>query len=137
VSPSLPYHIAAVLLAIFAVGHTLGFRRVDPRWDADAVVRSMETVRFPVQGFRRTYWDLYVGFGLFVTILLLFSAILAWELGRTSPELVRALPLVRWTFAVAYAGVTLLNWRYFFIAPIVFSTLITLCLFVGAWLSRA
>ncbi len=26
------YRIAAVLLVLFAAGHTVGFRRVDPRW---------------------------------------------------------------------------------------------------------
>jgi len=32
---SLLYRIAAVLLVFYAAGHTMGFRRVDPRWHRD------------------------------------------------------------------------------------------------------
>jgi hypothetical protein len=31
--------------------------------------------------------------------------------------------------------VTILSWRYFFILPIVFLTMITVCLVAAAWLS--
>jgi hypothetical protein len=33
---SLFYRIASLLLALFAVGHTLGFRQNNPAWGADA-----------------------------------------------------------------------------------------------------
>ena len=78
---SLLYRIASGLLVLFAIGHTLGFRRTDPRWGADSVVRSMRATRFNVDGLSRTYWDFFTGFGLFVTVFLLFAAILAWEFG--------------------------------------------------------
>jgi hypothetical protein len=42
---------------LFAIGHTLGFRKVDPRWGADSVTTAMQSVRFEVQGFSRGYWD--------------------------------------------------------------------------------
>ena len=54
------YRIAAVLLLLFALGHTLGFRQSDPKWGVDALLGSMRSIRFDVQGFRRTYWDLFV-----------------------------------------------------------------------------
>jgi hypothetical protein len=34
---SLLYRVSSVLLVLFAVGHTIGFRHVDPKWNADAV----------------------------------------------------------------------------------------------------
>jgi len=40
-----------------------------------------------------------------------------------------------WTFALCFAAITVLNLKYFFIIPIVFSTVITLCLTAAAWLS--
>jgi hypothetical protein len=55
---SLFYRIAAVLLLFFAVGHTLGFRQSDPSWGVDALLGSMRSIHFDVQGFSRTYWDL-------------------------------------------------------------------------------
>jgi hypothetical protein len=35
------YRIAAVLLLLFAAGHTLGFRQPDPTWGVDALLGSM------------------------------------------------------------------------------------------------
>jgi hypothetical protein len=40
-----------------------------------------------------------------------------------------------WGFAVSFAVVAYLSWRYFFIIPIVFSIAIFLCLAAAAWLS--
>ena len=75
------YRIAAVLLLFFAIGHTLGFRQSDPRWGVDALLVAMQSIHFEVQGFNRTYWDLFVAAGLSVGVSYLFAAILAWQLG--------------------------------------------------------
>jgi len=56
---SLFYRITAVLLLLFAVGHTLGFRQSDPTWGVDPLIGSMRSIHFDVQGFSRTYWDLF------------------------------------------------------------------------------
>ena len=40
-----------------------------------------------------------------------------------------------WAFALCFAVVTILSWRYLFAIPIVFSIVITLCLTAAAWLS--
>ena len=53
---SMFYRIAAVLLLLFAVGHTLGFRQSNPKWGVDALLGSMRSIHFDVQGFNRTYW---------------------------------------------------------------------------------
>src|SRR5437762_8810215 len=52
------YRIAAVLLLLFAVGHTVGFRQSDPQWGVDALLTSMRSIHFDVQGFTRTYLGL-------------------------------------------------------------------------------
>lgn len=129
------YRISAVLLVLFAGGHTIGFRRVDPHWGIDAVVAGMQTTRFDVQGLSRTYWGFYVGFGLFVTVLLLFAAVLAWQLGKLPADVLRVMPLLTWGFALSFLAVTYLSWRYFFPAPVIFSAVIALCLVIAAWLS--
>ena len=59
---SVIYRIASVLLFLFAVGHTLGFRRVDPRWGVDSIIGALRSTQFHVQGFDRSYWDFYTGF---------------------------------------------------------------------------
>src|SRR5579864_5249997 len=108
---SLLYRASSVLLVLFAAGHQLGFRRVDPRWKADAVVASMKATRFDVQGFPRSYWDFYVGFGLFVTALLLFAAVLAWQLGSAAAAGPGALTVVRWAFAACFVVAAATTWR--------------------------
>jgi hypothetical protein len=129
------YRIAAVLLLLFDVGHTFGFRQSDPEWGVDTLLGSMRSIHFNVQGFSRTYWDLFVGAGFFVSVFLLFAALLAWQLGGLSAETLALMRRTAWSLALCFAGVTILSWKYFFLLPILFLSLITLCLVAAAWLS--
>ena len=129
---SLLYRIASVLLILFALGHTLGFRRVDPRWKLDSIIAALRSTHFEVQGLNRTYWDFYVGFGLFVTILLLFAAILTWQLGGLPKEHLSAMRVVGWSLAACFVVVTFLSWKYFFIVPVIFSGVVAICLILAA-----
>ncbi len=129
------YRIASVLLVLFAIGHTLGFRKIDPKWGVDSLIGSMQSIHFDVQGFSRTYWDFYVGFGLFVSVFLLFAAVLAWKLGGLPAETWARMRGTAWAFALCFAAVTVLSWTYFFIIPVVFSIMVTVCLVAAAWLS--
>jgi len=134
-SPSLFYRAASVLLVLFAAGHTLGFRDTRNMEGADTVVALMRSVHFTIQGSRRAYWDFYVGFGLFVTAFLLFSALLSWQLGGLSRDLLARMPAVTWGLAICFVAVTVLSWTNFFVVPAVFSLLTTACLIAGAWLA--
>lgn len=129
------YRISSVLLMLFAAGHTLGFRKTDPKWGVDSLIGLMQSVHFDAQGFNRTYWDFYVGFGLFVSVFLVFAAVLAWQLGGLASETLALMRGPAWSLVVCFAAVTILSWRYFFIAPIVFAVVITVCLTAAAWLS--
>jgi len=132
---SLLYRIASVLLILFALGHTLGFQRVDPRWGIDSIIVALRSTHFDVQGLNRTYWDFYTGFGLFVTVLLVFIALLSWQLGGLSKESLLAMPVVTWGFAACFVVVTFLSWKYFFMVPMIFSGVVTVCLIFAAWIA--
>lgn len=132
---SMFYRIAAVLLLLFAVGHTLGFRQSDPKWGIDALLGSMRSIHFDVQGFNRTYWDLFVAAGFSLGVFYLFAAILAWQLGGLPAATLSLMRGTAWAFALCFAAITLVSWRYLFIIPITFSIVITLCLTAAAWLS--
>ena len=132
---SLLYRIASILLLLFAAGHTLGFRQIDPKWGVDSLIQSMRSIRFNANGFDRTYWDFFVGFGLFVTVLMVFASIIAWQLGGLSTETLAAMRISAWGFVICFAVVAYLSWRYFFMLPVIFSIAIFLCLAVAAWLS--
>jgi hypothetical protein len=110
------YRVAAVLLLLFDAGHTSGFPWSDPKWGVD--LGAMRSTHFYIMGFSRTYWDFYVGFGLFVSVFLL--------------ALMRG---TAWVFALCFTAITALSWKYFFVVPVVFSIVITVCLIAAAWLS--
>jgi hypothetical protein len=129
------YRISSVLLVLFAAGHTFGFRQNNPEWGAEAVLGLMRSVHFDAQGFNRTYWDFFSAFGLFFSVFLLFSAVLAWLLGGFAVETLARVRSVAWALAICFVAVTALSWRYAFTTPLVFSALITVCLIAAAWLS--
>ena len=129
------FRIAAVLLLLLSVGHTLGFRQSDPTWGVDALLVSMRSIHFDVQGFSRTYWDLFVAAGFSVGVLYLFAAVLAWQLGGLPAETLAAMRITVWALALCFAAITVVSWKYLFILPIVFSMLITVFLAAAAWLS--
>src|SRR5690242_4845292 len=80
------YRIASILLVLYAIGHTWGFWQVDPKWGVDSLVQSMKSTHFNANGSDRTYWDFFFGFGLFVTVLMLFASVVAWQFGRVPAE---------------------------------------------------
>jgi hypothetical protein len=130
---SLLYRIASVLLLLFAIGHTLGFRQTNPAWGVGSLIDSMRSIHFDAQGFSRTYWDFFSAFGLFFSVFLLFAAVLAWQLGGLPAETFAR--RTAWALAICFAAVTALSLKYAFTTPIVFSTMITMCLIAAAWLS--
>jgi hypothetical protein len=129
---SIFYRAAAVLLLLFAVGHTADAFQTDPAWKIDELVASMQSIHFDVLGSNRTYWDFFLAQGLTVGVFLAFSAVLAWQLGGLPAESLARLRLARWAFAVCFAAVTVVSVMYLFAIPIAFSALITLCLIAAA-----
>jgi hypothetical protein len=135
VNASILYRIASVLLLLFATGHTTGFHQIDPKWGVDAVIREMQSKRFDVLGSSRTYWDFYIGFGLFVSVFLLFLALLTWQLAGLAAATRASMRAIAWSLVICFGALVILSIRYFFIIPTVFSILILLCLTAAAWLS--
>ena len=132
---SIFYRIAAFLLLFFAVAHTFGFSQSDPKWGVDALLASMRSIHFDVMGVNRTYWDLFMAAGLCVGVFYLFSAILAWQLGGLPAATLALMRGTSWAFALCFAAITVVSWRYLFVIPVVFSAVITVCLILAAWLS--
>jgi hypothetical protein len=130
---SLFHRIAAILLLLFAVGHTLGFRQSDPTWGVDTLLGSMRSIHFEVQGFSRTYWDLFVAAGFSVGVFYLFAAVLAWQLCGLPAQTLAVMRVTVWDLALSFAAITVVSWRYLFVVPIAFSILITVCLTAAVW----
>jgi hypothetical protein len=129
------YRIAAVLLVLFAAGHTLAFHQTDPQWGIDPYLHFLRSIHFDIQGSDRTFWDFFLAAGYSVGVLYLFTAVLAWQLSRLPPDTLARMRVTAWAFALCFAAIAILSWTYLFVIPIAFSTLITLCLVAAAWLA--
>ena len=135
--PFNPMHLlraAAVLLVLFAVGHTLGFLAFKaPTQEGRAVFASMNEVRFSVGGHDYSYGGFYRGFGLDVSAYLIFTALLAWRIGdfvRESPRLVRSLTTYLLALQLVNAGVSV---AYFSLAPQVLSAFMVVLVAAALW----
>ena len=127
------YRVASVLLLLFAVGHTVGFQQSDPAWGVGAVLGSMQSSQFTIQGFTRTYWDFFLGAGFTVGALYLFAAVLAWQLGGLPVATLASMRATTWSFAACFVAIMVLSWRYLFWIPIAMSGVIAACLAAAAW----
>jgi hypothetical protein len=96
----------------------------------------MRSIHFDVQGFSRTYWDLFVAAGFSLGVFYLFAALLTWQLAGLKPETLAVMRVTVWALALCFAAITVVSCRYLFILPMAFSILITVCLTAAAWLSQ-
>lgn len=128
------YRLAAGILVFFAAAHTYGFMGfIATTADGLAVEKAMSLVFFRVDGKLFSYRGLYLGFGLCVSVYLLFSAYLAWHLGNMAANNPRSIGLLGWIFCAMQAASLMLNWLYLFPATTVLSVGLTLCLAAAAW----
>ena len=93
--------------------------------DEVALVQSMQATAFDFGGFQpHSYWEMYIGYGLFAALTCVIEALLFWQLARvaaTIPARVRPLAAV---FIVANLGYAALMARYFFWMPLMFDLLV-------------
>jgi hypothetical protein len=133
-TPARLYRIAAILFVLFAAGHTFGFLTFKPPTpEAQAVHEAMSTVHFQVRNTTLSYGGFYVGFGLYVSVYLLFSAMLAWHLSRIAEQQPQAIGMLGWTFFTLQLASFALSWIYFSGPPAIFSALVAICL---GWAAR-
>jgi hypothetical protein len=124
--------IAAVLMFLYFVGHTMGAPWTPGEAPADiAVVDAMKSDHFPVLGVSRSYWDFYFGFGVIISVMQLFQAVLLWQLGTLAKtDAARLRPIIA-VFCVSLVINAILGWMYFFVIPIVTALLIAICLLLA------
>ena len=136
--PDVFLRIAAVLMLIQAVLHTIGgvFGEPEPG-AAAAAVAAMKSNQFLLLGNTRSYWDFYMGMGLGITISLTVEAIVLWMLGSLAKsEAARLRPILA-AFLAGYLALAVNAWRYFFIGPVITELLIALCLVLAITTARS
>jgi len=136
-TPTLFLRIASGLIVLYAAGHAMGGADSwSPPGETD-VLQSMRTFEFDVMGATRTYLHFYVGFGVYITVLLLLQAILVWQLASlASVDPHRARPLVA-TLSLGSMIGTFVVWRFIFAVPALFSLACAACLTIAYALTRS
>lgn len=137
-SPSTLLRSAAVLTFLHAVLHTFGGLLSAPQHGPEEifVLDTMQSRQFDFMGSQRSYWDFYIGFGLFLTVSLLMQAALLWLLAAlTKAEPSKAHPLIA-VVLVGFMAAIALSWQFFFIAPLVMEILIGALVGLAYWFSR-
>jgi prolipoprotein diacylglyceryltransferase len=101
--------------------------------EADAVFDSMKAVKFNFKGATCTWYGFWFGSGLTVSIFLLLSAFIAWQLENVPLEQWHLTSAISWGLVAAHLANTILAWAYFFTGAGVLSTGVTMLLAAGAW----
>jgi hypothetical protein len=112
--PKVPLRISSIILFLFALGHTVGFQTFRPASQQGLeVMEAMRSVPFAF-GSATVHWmDLYMGFGLAVSVSGFFSTIVAW---RLSTATIAEIPLARtitWLLCATQIASIVLSMRYF------------------------
>jgi hypothetical protein len=117
------YRIAAAVFILFAAGHTFGFLSFRaPTVEGQAVWDAMNHVHFTQEGETFSYGGFYTGFGLSISLTMLFEAFLAWRLS-VQPD-----GLLGWAFCALQVANIPLSLIYFSIVPAIFTAVAALLL---------
>ncbi len=134
-SKSLWLRLTAGLSLLVAVGHSIGFSAPAENNAVEAAARrAMQGAAFDLAGTPRNYWQLYMGFGLIVGVLLALQAVTLWLLAdqeKRRPGEATAMIAVWLVGNLIMLG---LDWRYLFIVPQVTQALISLLLAMALFL---
>jgi hypothetical protein len=129
--PTPLYRIAAVLLLLFAAGHTFGFLGFQPASpEGRAAMDAMATV-FSENGAQFSYAGFYRGFGLYGGMALLLMAVWAWWLGSLSRTAPRATMVPGIAMMLFQLGGLVLALLYFPLPPAILSAVLVLALGVA------
>lgn len=126
--PPLLLRIASMFTLLLGLGHSMGFP-----WTPDhtpqgaAVVEQMKNLRVDAIGFRRSYFDFYIGFGITCGLGNIIFAIVLWQLGSMAKiEPAKTRPMAA-TLFVAFTGFAIIDCLYFFTAPLVLTVPVVIC----------
>lgn len=117
---------ASVLTLIHCIAHTVRGVLSGPTHGAEeiAVIETMQSHVFNFGGFARSYWDFHLGYGWFLTILLLVYGLSFWYLaGLSKNDSVIIRPLLA-LFGFSFLMMAVASWRFFSLGPVIIELLI-------------
>ena len=131
--PAVWFRVSAVVLLLFAIGHTVGFLSFrPPNADGQAVFAAMNNVRFSVAGSTFSYGRFYRGFGLSISASQVFAAWLTWLLASMAYRDAKSARLIAWAMVGLQLVGLVLSLMYFSVGPALLSVVSAFCLSMGA-----
>jgi hypothetical protein len=125
--------VAAVLMVLFAIGHTYGFLSFRPHAaEGRAVWDAMNNVHFSESRSTISYGEFYRGFGLSISASQIFVAWLTWLLASMVGRGSNDVRMIAWGLFVLQCVGLWLSLRYFGAGPAVLSAVAAACFLMGA-----
>jgi len=117
------------LFLILTIGHLSGYPWTTNRDVREKqLVASMKCVDFIFAGERASYWSLYLGWGLYVAVLLLTVTIVLWLLSGITHHAPRRMAIIIQIIAANCLVGAYLSLRFFYIPPFLLSSAIFIIL---------
>jgi hypothetical protein len=133
VSPVVLIRLSSILVVLLMVGHTSAYPWASThRLEETHLVDSMKSLEFEFLGERSSYWSLYFGWGLLISVLLLTLAIILWllsDLARLAP---RRLSVISGIISASCLLGAYLSFRFFYLPPFLFFSAICVILLIAA-----
>jgi hypothetical protein len=127
------FRAAAVMMLLFALGHTLGFLTFTASTaEGRAVFASMNGVHFSSGNSTFSYGGFYRGFGLTITVFQLFLAWMSWTLGSLLGEGAVGVQEMAWGLCALQTVSVVLSLKYFSAVPASFSLIAAICFAMAA-----
>lgn len=122
------FRTTAIVFFLFAAGHTFGFLSFRPdTLEGRAVWDAMNRVLLR-NGEHYTYGGFYLAFGLNLSIIMVFQAVLAWHLGFLAKTMPQAIGVLGWAFCLSQVGGVVLAWIYFGVPQVTLSAAVAIFL---------
>jgi len=122
--------IALGAAAIQYIAYTILFLSAKPKHGQDEInlINAMKSNRWDFNGFKRSYWDFYFGYGLLAILFGIVEIALLWQLSIIPQNF---LPIIKPIIVVLFFANVLhgiLTVKYFFLLPPVFDLVVTILL---------
>ena len=133
VSPVVLVRLSSILVFLLMVGHTSAYPWTSTHGLQEIqLVDSMRSVEFEFMGERSSYWSLYFGWGLLISVLLLTLAIILWLLSGLARLAPRRLGIIIGIISASCLVGACLSFRFFYLPPFLFFSAICVILLTAA-----
>ena len=117
-SPVALMRLSSILVLFLTAGHLSAYPWTSAHeLQETQLVGSMKSVAFEFLGERSTYWNLYFGWGLLISVMLLTLAVTLWQLSALAQLAPRPLSVIAGIISASCLIGAYLSIRFFYLPP--------------------